>query len=58
MGVAFGSDGDRIVTASEDGTVRMYQCEVCGDVPDLLRKYLPDDVTTSHQSKWRAMLAP
>jgi WD40 repeat protein len=31
----FGTDGKRILSASADGTVRVYDCEVCGTVYEL-----------------------
>ncbi|HEX6130853.1 MAG TPA: WD40 repeat domain-containing protein, partial [Actinomycetota bacterium] len=33
---AFAPDGRRIVTAGDDGTVRVYRCEVCGGTDDLV----------------------
>jgi len=33
--VSFAPDGRRILTASKDGTVRIYDCEVCGALPAL-----------------------
>ena len=33
----FTPDGRRIVTASGDGTVRVFQCTVCGGVDELVR---------------------
>jgi WD40 repeat protein len=35
--VAFAPTGHRIATGGEDGSVRVYTCEVCGRVPALLR---------------------
>jgi WD40 repeat protein len=35
--VSFSSDGRHILSASEDGSVRVYTCEVCGDLRALLR---------------------
>jgi WD40 repeat protein len=35
--VAFAPTGHRIVTGGVDGTVRLYTCQVCGRVPELLR---------------------
>ena len=34
---AFGPTGDDIVVADLDGTARVYSCEVCGSLADLLR---------------------
>ena len=34
---AFSPTGYRVVTGSEDGTVRTYTCEICAGVPALLR---------------------
>jgi len=34
---AFMSDGQRIVTASGDGTVRTYYCSACARIDDLIR---------------------
>jgi WD40 repeat protein len=37
IGAAFGgSDGRTIVTASKDGTIRMYRCAICGGIGELL----------------------
>lgn len=35
-GTSFGPDGRVVLSSSEDGTVRLYRCEVCGDLPALL----------------------
>ena len=35
---AFAPDGLRIVTAGFDGKARIYACEVCGSLGDLLRE--------------------
>lgn len=35
---AFAPDGRRIVTAGFDGAARIYTCEVCGSLDDLLRE--------------------
>jgi WD40 repeat protein len=38
VGAAFtGSDGETIVTASKDGTIRLYRCGICGGVDKLLQ---------------------
>ena len=34
--VGFDPSGERIVTASNDGAVRVYRCEICGSLDDLL----------------------
>jgi WD40 repeat protein len=36
-GVAFGPDSMLIATASRDGTARVYRCQVCGSMDDLLK---------------------
>jgi WD40 repeat protein len=37
VGAAFGgSDGETIVAASKDGTIRVYRCEICGGIDQLL----------------------
>jgi WD40 repeat protein len=37
VGAAFaGRDGRVVVTASKDGTIRTYHCEVCGDLHELM----------------------
>jgi WD40 repeat protein len=37
VGAAFGGrDGQTIVTASKDGTIRVYRCEICGGIDQLL----------------------
>jgi WD40 repeat protein len=37
IGAAFaGRNGQTIVTASKDGTIRVYRCEICGGIDDLL----------------------
>jgi len=37
IGVAFGGrDGRTLVTASKDGTLRAYRCDICGGVRELL----------------------
>ena len=33
---AFSPDGTRVVTASQDGTARIYACELCGSLNDLI----------------------
>jgi WD40 repeat protein len=33
---AFTADGRDVVTAGDDGTVRIYRCELCGDIDDLV----------------------
>jgi WD40 repeat protein len=35
--VLFTADGDAIVAAGQDGTIRRYECVVCGTLPDLMR---------------------
>jgi WD40 repeat protein len=35
--VSFSPDGRRILSSSEDGSVRIYRCEVCGDLRALLK---------------------
>jgi WD40 repeat protein len=38
IGAAFaGRNGQTIVTASKDGTIRVYRCEICGGIDELLR---------------------
>ncbi len=38
IGAAFGGrDGRTIVTASKDGTIRVYRCDICGGIDELLR---------------------
>jgi WD40 repeat protein len=38
IGAAFGGpDGRTIVTASKDGTIRAYRCNICGGISELLR---------------------
>jgi len=38
IGAAFGGrDGRMIVTASKDGTIRVYHCDICGGIDELLR---------------------
>ena len=38
IGAAFGGpDGRTIVTASKDGTIRAYRCNICGGINELLR---------------------
>ena len=34
---AFAPGGHTVVTAGEDGTVRTYDCKVCGDLDDLIQ---------------------
>jgi WD40 repeat protein len=34
---SFSPDGRRVLTSSEDGSVRVYTCEICGDLPALER---------------------
>jgi WD40 repeat protein len=36
VGAGFTADGQRIVTASVDGTVRGYNCRICGSLPHLI----------------------
>jgi WD40 repeat protein len=36
----FSRDGRRIVTASWDGTVRVYSCSICADVKELAKESL------------------
>jgi WD40 repeat protein len=33
---AFAPDGEQIVTAGQDGTVRTYRCDVCGALDELV----------------------
>ena len=35
-GAAFSPDGQRVLTAGEDGTARVYVCASCGSVDDVL----------------------
>jgi hypothetical protein len=38
IGVAFaGRDGQTVVTASKDGTIWVYRCEICGGIDELLQ---------------------
>jgi WD40 repeat protein len=38
IGAAFaGRNGQTIITASKDGTIRVYHCETCGGIDELLR---------------------
>jgi WD40 repeat protein len=38
IGAAFaGRNGQTIVAASKDGTIRVYRCEICGGIDELLR---------------------
>ena len=37
VGVGFAADSRVIVSASVDGTVRDYDCRICGTLPELLR---------------------
>jgi hypothetical protein len=32
----FSPDGERILTAGEEGAVRLYRCEICGSLRDLV----------------------
>jgi WD40 repeat protein len=34
---SFSSNGRLILTSSRDGTVRIYRCEICGDLADLIK---------------------
>jgi hypothetical protein len=37
IGAAFaGRNGQTVVTASKDGTIRVYHCEICGGIDELL----------------------
>ena len=33
---SFSPDGRRVLTSSEDGTVRIYRCEICSGLDGLL----------------------
>jgi WD40 repeat protein len=47
-GAAFSPDGNRLVTAGEDGTARVFTCEVCGSTEqllDLARSRIVDPLT-------------
>ncbi|MGZ4352011.1 MAG: WD40 domain-containing protein, partial [Gaiellaceae bacterium] len=37
VGAAFTTDGRSVVSASVDGTIRSYRCDICGGIDDLLR---------------------
>jgi len=38
IGAAFGGrDGRTIITASKDGTIRVYHCDICGGIDELLQ---------------------
>lgn len=37
LAAAFDRTGRRITAFGADGTLRAYQCEVCGGIPELLR---------------------
>jgi len=37
IGAAFaGADGRLVITGSKDGTIRSFQCEICGGVDELI----------------------
>ena len=37
VGAGFGTDSRTVLTASLDGTIRSYRCEICGTLPELRR---------------------